>query len=545
MKTRSGRRGWVAQACRLLFRRFAAGGRRAGHRRLEVTGSPQAASLRHGRRQACAAGSGASVAVALAALLLAGCAVGPDYQRPGLDVPAQHRAAETALLPGGTNSFGDLGWWEVIGDPQLRAYVAEALTNSWDLKIAAARVLQAQSVARVVRSQFYPAVGVGGEIVTARISEEGPSRPPPGVDPTATYGSAFGSMSTWEIDLWGRIRRASEAARAQVLASEAAQQAVRQTLVAQVGTAYLDLLRLDYELEIAQRSFLVRSNSLVLTTAREEGGVASLQDVAQARVLMATAQAAIVDTLRRRELKENELTLLLGRNPGPLARGLPLAKQPLTTDVPAGLPSALLARRPDVRAAEEQLVAANASIGEARAAFFPQLSLTGVFGFQSLSLGDLFTSPAQVWQFGPSLTVPLFTGGRLKGQLELARARFDEAVAAYQQTVQAAFRDVSDALIQLQRAREFTRAQRENTQAHRDAAALANIRYEGGVTSYLEVLYSEQELFSSELTLARALGDEAVSVVQLYRALGGGWDPPADGGPGLASRPPAPLPTQP
>jgi len=467
------------------------------------------------------------IAVA-AVLVIAGCAVGPNYKRPVVDAPKEYRTAgpvTNALA--GTNSFADLGWWEVFADPQLRTYVEEALTNNWDIKVAAARVLQAAASAKVVRSQFFPTVAVGGDLVTTRTSEVGPLPLPAGVNPQENYGTVFASMSAYEVDLWGRIRRANEAARARLLATEAAQQTVRQTLVSDVAATYLALLELDYELEVSRQSYSVRTNSLVLTTAREEGGVASLQDVVQARVLVATSDAVIVDVLRRQEQKENELCILLGRNPGSLNRGLPLVDQPMRTDVPAGLPSALLERRPDIRASEQQLVAANANVGEAKAAFFPQLTLTGTFGYQSVSLSDLFTGPARVWQFGPTLTLPIFTGGRLKGQYEFAKARFEEAAAQYQQTVQSAFRDVSDALIQYRRTREFTVRQQQSTQARREAADLANIRYDGGVTSYLEVLYSEQELFTSELQLAEALGNELLSVVQLYRALGGGWETPA------------------
>ncbi len=485
-------------------------------------GSPQAASLRHGRRQACAAG-GASVLVALAAMLLAGCAVGPDYQRPGLDVPAQHRAAETALLPGGTNSFGDLGWWEVFGDPQLRAYVAEALTNSWDLKIAAARVLQAEAVARVTRSQLFPNVGVGADWTTGRISENGPMALPPGSDPQREYGSVYGTMAAYEVDLWGRLRRANEAARAQLLATEAARQTVRQTLVAQVAATYLRLLELDHELEISERTYTVRTNSLALTRARQEGDVASMQDVYQAEVLVSAARAAIADARRRVEQTENELNLLLGRNPGSPQRGESFLRQRVEVLVPPGLPSDLLERRPDLRAAEQLLVAANADIGQAKAAFFPRVTLTGLYGVQSVALSDLFTGASQTWQFGPAVSLPLFTGGALRGNLKLAQARFTEAVARYQKTVQNAFREVSDSLIAVQRTREFRERQEENTRARQSAAELANLRYEGGVTSYLEVLYTEQELFTAELLLAQARLNELLSVVSLYRALGGGW----------------------
>lgn len=468
------------------------------------------------------------VTAATATICLAGCAVGPDYKRPTVDTPNEFRTAGPVTnTPSGTNSFADLGWWEIFADPQLRDYVAEVLTNNWDIKIAAARVLQAEASARVVRSQFFPSVAVGGDLITSRTSQNGPFAPQGGTDPDQSYGTVFASMSTYEIDLWGRIRRANQAARAQLLATEAARQTVRQTLVSAVAAAYLSLLQLDYELEVSRRTYAVRTNSLGLTTAREEGGVASLQDVVQARVLVSTADATIVDVLRRQEQKENELCILLGRNPGSIQRGLPLREQPLRTDVPSGLPSALLERRPDIRSAEQQLVAANANVGEAKAAFFPQLTLTGAFGYQSVSLSDLFTSPSRMWQFGPTLTLPIFTGGRLRGQYQFAKARFEEASAQYQQTVQGAFRDVSDALIQFRRTREFTVRQEQSTQARREAAELANIRYDGGVTSYLEVLYSEQELFTAELELAQALGNELLSVVQLYRALGGGWETPA------------------
>jgi multidrug efflux system outer membrane protein len=470
----------------------------------------------------------------VAALVLGGCAVGPDYKRPVVVEPEVYRrAASDTHSPGGTNSLGDLGWWETFKDPQLRAYLSEALTNSWDIKIAAARVLQAEAVAQVTHSQFFPTVNVGGDIATTRASEKGPVPVPPGVNPQRGYGDVFASMPAYEVDLWGRIRRANEAARARLLATVEAQHAVRQTLVADVATAYLTLLELDLEHQISVNSYGVRTNSLELTRSRQEGGVSSIQDVNQSRILVYTADASIIDTQRRIEQQENFLSILLGRNPGRIDRGLPLVSQTLLADVPPGLPSSLLERRPDIRASEQQLVAANADIGQAKAAFFPQLTLTGFYGYQTVALSDLFSAPARTWQFGPALTFPLFTGGRLKGNLKLARATFDEAVASYQQTVQGAFRDVSDNLIAYERTREYRVAQEQNTQAHRDASATANDRYTGGVTSYLEVLYNENELFNTELILAQARLSELLSVVQLYRALGGGWQTPS---PGLQSK---------
>jgi multidrug efflux system outer membrane protein len=465
----------------------------------------------------------------IALLLLGGCAVGPNYQRSASTAPDTYRrAASDTNAPSGTNSFADLGWWETFQDPQLLAYLTEALTNSWDIKIAAARVLQAEAAARITRSQFFPTVNAGGDLVTSRTSENGPTPIPPGVNPRQGYGDVFLSMPAYEVDLWGRIRRANEAARARLLATVEAERTVRQTLVSAVATAYLDLLEFDLELEIAHRTYTARTNSLELTRSRETGGVASMQDVYQAQILVSTAEASIADTHRRIEQQENLLSILLGRNPGDIQRGTPLVSQALRAEVPPGLPSSVLERRPDLRAAEQQLVAANADIGQAKAAFFPQVTLTGFAGFQSVALSDLFTGAAKTWQFGPAVTLPLFTGGRLRGNLQLAKARFEESLAFYQQTVQGAFREVSDGLIAYQRTREFRAKQQERTQAHRDATDLANVRYEGGVTSYLEVLYNEQELFNAELGLAQAQRNELLSVIQLYRALGGGWTGPVE-----------------
>jgi len=455
---------------------------------------------------------------------LAGCAVGPDYKRPAVDGPAAYRtAASDTNAHAGTNTFADLGWWAVFQDPQLTAYIGDALTNNWDIKIIAARVLQAEAALQVARSQFFPTIGAGGDLVTSRASQNGPTSIPSGVNPQQNYGDISVGMSAYEVDLWGKIRRANEAARARYLATQDAQRIVRQTLVAQVATAYLALLKLDYELEIARRTYQVRTNSLALTTAREEGGVAALQDVAQAKILVYGAEASIVDIQRQREQQENALCILLGRNPGSIQRGEGFGSQQLRAEVPAGLPSSLLERRPDIQFAEEELIAANANIGQAKAAFYPQLTLTGFYGFQSVAASDLFTSGSRTWQFGPAVTVPLFTGGRLRANLKITQAQYEEALAGYQKTVQNAFREVSDGLIAYQRTREFAARQEQRTQANREATELANIRYDGGVTSYLEVLYNEQELFTAELNLAQARLNELLSVVQLYRALGGGW----------------------
>lgn len=459
-----------------------------------------------------------------AALFLSGCAVGPDYKRPGVDSPTAYRTASSDTnAPAGANSFADLGWWQVFQDSQLSAYLGEALTNNWDVKIAAARVLQAEGALKIARAQYFPTISAGGDLYTSRASENGPSRVPSGVNTQRDYGDVFASMSAYEVDLWGKIRRANEAARARLFATVDAQRAVRQTLVAQVASTYLGLLELDYELAISQRTLGVRTNSLVLTEAREQGGVSAMQDVAQAKTLVYAAKSTIVAIERAREEQENALCILLGRNPGPIQRGESFADKKARAEIPPGLPSSLLARRPDIQYAEQQLVAVNADIGVAKAAFYPQLTLTGFYGYQSVALSDLFTSGSRTWQFGPAITLPLFTGGRLRANLKVTEAQYMEAIASYQKTTQNAFREVSDGLIAYQRNREFTEQQQQLTAANREATDLANIRYNGGVTSYLEVLYNEQQLFAAELSLAQARLNELLSVVQLYRALGGGW----------------------
>jgi NodT family efflux transporter outer membrane factor (OMF) lipoprotein len=466
----------------------------------------------------------AGCAALMLIVALGGCAVGPNYKRPAVDVPGDYRtaASDTNSLSG-SQSFADLGWWDTFKDPQLNAYIAEALKGSWDIKIAAARVLQAEANLGIVRSQFVPSISAGADLVTSRTSQKGPVPLPAFVNPQRNYGDVFASMNAYEVDLWGRIRRANEAARAQLLASVEAQRSVRQTLVAQVAGAYLDLLELDLELNISIRTYGGRTNSLELTRSREDGGVAAMQDVYQAQILVFTAEAAIADTHRRIEQQENQLSILLGRNPGKIARGEALVSQTVKAEVPPGLPSSLIDRRPDIRSAEEQLVSANADIGQAKAAFFPKVTLTGFYGFQSVAMSDLFTSSARTWQFGPAVTLPLFTGGRLRSNLKFTQARFQESLDVYQQTVQSAFREVSDGLIAYQRTQEFRQKQEQRTKAHRDATEMANVRYEGGVTSYLEVLYNEQELFNAELGLAQARRNELLSVVELYRSLGGGW----------------------
>ncbi len=307
-----------------------------------------------------------------AILFLAGCTVGPNYKRPPVDTPGTYRrAASDTNSATGASSFADLGWWQEFQDPYLSGYLAEALTNSWDIKIAAARILQGEASLRITRSQFFPTLNAGGDIYNSRTSQNGPIPLPAGVDAQRTYGDLFVASPAYEVDLWGRIRRANQAARANLLASVEAQNTVRQTLVSDVATAYLTLLELDLELQISRRTYKVRTESLELTRSRDAGGVGSAQDVHQARILVYTAETAITDALRQIEEQENLLSILLGRNPGHVARGASLTLQNQHAAVPPGLPSSLLERRPDLRAAEQRLVAANANIGTSQGRFLP------------------------------------------------------------------------------------------------------------------------------------------------------------------------------
>ncbi|MGH9633093.1 MAG: efflux transporter outer membrane subunit [Bryobacteraceae bacterium] len=338
-----------------------------------------------------------------------------------------------------------------------------------------------------------------------------------------TLGIANISPSvSWALDFWGQYRRATEAARAQLLASSSAQQAVRASLVAAVATAYFRLRELDLELEITNRTLSTRRDSLRLTQIREEGGVASQLEVRQAESLVTTAIATIPQILQQIEQTENQISTLLGNNPEAIPRGLPLNQQKIPA-LPAGLPSRLLERRPDIREAEQTLIAANAQIGVARAAYFPNIVFSSYTGFQSATLDNLFSKPSWIWGLTPTLNLPIFTAGRIRSTVTFTEAQRQEAVLTYQQTIQQAFQDISDALVAFARTTEFRIQQEALTATYRDAARLSEIRYRGGVTTYLEVLDSERNVYAAELTLARAQLNELTSLVQLYNALGGGW----------------------
>lgn len=459
-----------------------------------------------------------------------GCAVGPNYKRPTVSVPVTYRGAAAEESPESSQpsatpapaqpsaaSLGDEKWWDVFQDPELQNLIRTALKNNYDVRIAATRVLEAKAQLGITRADQYPSLGVGGSIADQRS---------PQIGPIPSYEVSLGQLTAsaaWNLDFWGRYRRATESARANLLANEWAQKQVMSTLVANVATSYFQLRQLDLELEISKRTLGSRSESLKLTQTLEQHGINSMLDVRQSEQLVYTAAEEVPDFERQISQQENAISILLGRNPGDIPRGLKLTEQPHAPEVPAGLPSAMLERRPDIREAEQNLVSANAQIGVARSAYFPQISLTGSAGFETPALTSLFTGPAGVWTFGASLTQPIFEGGRIKNNVRFTEAQREQFLLSYQQTIQGAFRDVSNALVAYQKDREFRVQQEQLLNSAQDAAHLSEVRFKAGTTDYLEVLTNETNSFSAELGLAQAQGNELIALVQLYQSLGGGW----------------------
>jgi multidrug efflux system outer membrane protein len=463
--------------------------------------------------------------ILLAALvLLAGCTVGPNYKRPSVATPAAFRAPEP-LPADQAASFADLKWFEIFKDDQLQHLIRTALQQNYDLRDAVTRVDAARASLGITRSDQYPSFGAGGEIEINRLSRDGATPLPPIFLPSQNrnFGTATLNLLSFEIDLWGRLRRATEAARANLLSAEENRKAVVTTLVSDVATAYLSLRELDYELEISKRTLETRRESLELTLSRQRGGVSTLLDLRQAEQLVDTAAQAIPGILQQSEQTENLIRLLLGENPGEVPRGESLTAQNFPPEVPAGLASALLERRPDIRAAEQNLIAANAQIGVARAAYFPQLTLSGFLGGQSTQLASLFSGPNSAWSLVPQVTQPIFTAGRLKSGVRLAEADREHALVQYQKTVQTAFAEVSNSLIAHQRVRESREQQEALVVALQDRLRLAYIRYRGGVDTQLNALDADRDLFQAQLTLSQIRRDELLTVVQLYKTLGGGW----------------------
>ena len=458
------------------------------------------------------------IALSLVMLLLSGCAVGPNYRRPTVNVPGTYRGAmpQDVTHPA-TESIGDQKWWEVFQDPQLQELIHTALQQDYDVRIAATRILQAQAQVGITRADQLPTINAGAQTVDQR-------------SPRTKFFPAYETSAhqvdlslAWELDFWGKYRRATESARANLLATEWAREAVISTLVSDVAAAYFQLRELDLELEISRRTLASRRDSLQLTQTLASGGATSMLDVRQAEQLVFTAAETIPDLEQQIDLQENFISTLLGNNPGPIARGTKLTEQPHAPEIPAGLPSSLLERRPDIRQAEAQLIAANAQIGVAKAAYFPQINLTASGGYQSSALTSLFTGPAGLWSFGGSLVQPIFTGGRIRSNVKFTEARQQEAELVYQQSIQQAFRGVSDALVEYRKDREFREQQEQLAFSAEDAARLSETRYRGGATSYLEVLTNETNYFDAELGLAQARLNELLGLVRIYRNLGGGW----------------------
>jgi len=459
---------------------------------------------------------------ALAASLVTGCKVGPNYRRPALTPPDVFRGAE-ATPAADLTSLADLKWFDVFKDDQLRDMIRTALVQNYDLREAVARVDAARANLGIVRADQYPTVTGSADVTATRFSSGGELPLPQGFPPQRTFGSVAINLVSFEADIWGRLRRATEAARADLLASDDNRKAVITTLIADVASAYFNLLELDLELEIARRTLAVREESLQLIRTREQGGIATLLEVREGEQLVYGAAQVIPGTEQQIEQTENAIKLLLGEPPGGIARGRTLLEQQEPPSVPPGLPSALLERRPDIRQAEENLVSANAIIGVAKAAYFPQISLTGFFGFQSSSLSSLFSGSTKAWQFVPQVTQPIFNAGRIRSNVRLAEADEQIALIQYERVIQNAFRQVSDALVQYRQTREV-RVIRELLQTTlQDRSRLAYMRYRGGVSTLLNALDADRDLFEAELGLAQTRRDELLALVQLYRALGGGW----------------------
>src|SRR5580698_7856575 len=457
-------------------------------------------------------------------VVLTGCAVGPNYERPNIPAPPTFRAPEP-LPPDQAASLADLKWFEVFKDPELQNLVRTGLAQNYDLRDAVTRVEQARANLGITRSNQFPNVSAGGDVEFTRLSRDGSLPLPATFVPSQnrTWGEASLKLLSFELDLWGRLRRATESSRASLLAAEENRKAVVTTLVSDIATAYFNLRELDYELDISTRTLGTRKESLELTELRRGGGVATILDLRQAEQLIETAAETIPALEQQIGQTENQISLLLGKNPQAIARGKGLTEQEFPPEIPAGLPSALLERRPDIRAAEQNLIAANAQIGVAKAAYFPQISLTAALGTQTTQLSSLFAGPKSIYSFVPQISQPIFTAGKLKSGVKLAQAQRDSMLVAYEKSIQTAFTEVSNALIAHQRTRESRVHQQALVVALEDRKRLSYMRYRGGVDTQLNALDSDRDLFQAELTLAQLKRNEILSIVELYKALGGGW----------------------
>jgi multidrug efflux system outer membrane protein len=459
----------------------------------------------------------AGLALILSITLVSGCAVGPNYHRPVVQTPDAYRdLSNNPQAQAQAASFADLPWWQVFQDPQLQELIRIALKQNYDLLIATERINESRAQVAVIRSALFPQLSGNGNFAGGK---EG------------TFQTKFNFMSltadaAFQVDIFGKLRRATQAARAQMLATEEAQRTVTLTLVSDVASAYFLLLQLDLELQITRDTVVTQEGSVKLTSFRLDHGVATKLDVLQAQQVLDTANAQVPDLERQIGQAEDAISILLGNYPGSIPRGLKLPDQPIPPSVPAGLPSSLLERRPDIREAEQVLIAANAEIGVAKASFFPQISLTGsgggVFG-RSSAFTSLMSSQIGVWSYGVNVAQPIFTGGALTGNLHVAESEHKQALLAYKEAIQHAFGDVSDALIGYQKLYQVRVQQQQVVADLAESVRLSIMRYRGGTTNYLEVLDGQRSLFSAQLTLAQARGNEYQSLVQLYKVLGGGW----------------------
>ena len=455
-------------------------------------------------------------------ILLAGCMVGPNYKRPLVSAPSDYRnatPAQTAPTPvAPRSSLGNENWWQVYQDPVLVELIHTALEQNYNVRIAATNVMEAQAQLGITRSNQFPTASAAADVYSqqnAKVSKLFPA-----------YQVNAGQLNLsviWNLDFWGKYRRQTEAARAQLLASEYGQRAVMSSLVANVATAYFQLRALDSQLDIAQRTLTDRQQSLHLTQVLATHGSASDLDVSQAEQLVYTASETIPDLERQIAQQEDLLSILLGENPGSIPRGRPLTQQPVPETVPAGLPSELLERRPEVRQAEENVVAANAEIGVAKASFFPSFSLTGTGGLESNALNRFIHASSETWYGALGVSQPVFQAGALRSGLRLTRAQWQESVLTYQQTVQTALEQVSDALVGYQKYRDFRTQQEQLTLAAQRSDQLSTFLYQHGGASYLQVLTNDTNYFSAQLNLVNAQLNERLALVQLYEALGGGW----------------------
>jgi outer membrane protein, multidrug efflux system len=450
-------------------------------------------------------------------LLLAGCMLGPNYQRPAIDAPRAYRGDSQSSIAS-SESLGDEKWWEIFEDSVLQQLIRTAIEQNYDLRIAASRVLQAQAQLGITRANQFPMVSAGTEVFSQRNPKISSSFP--------SYEANAGEVDlavVWNLDFWGKYRRQTEAARANLLASQWGQKTVRTSVISSVASAYFTLRELDLALDVSKMTLAARQDALRLTSVLAKNGSASGLDIRQSEQLVYTAAETIPDLERQIVLQENSLSILLGRSPGPIPRGRKLTEQPNPPAIPVGLPSALLERRPDIREAEQNLVAANAEIGVAQAAFFPSISLTGTAGYESFALNNVFTHAQRAWNGAASLTQPVFSGGALRSGKRLAEAQKQEVLLTYQQTIINAFQQVSSSLTAYQKGREFREQQELLTATAEAADRLSKILYQHGGTSYLQVLTSENNEFSAQLNLAQAQLNERLALVQIYNALGGGW----------------------